>query len=116
MHFDLTEEQKMIRKMMRDFAEGEVAPGADERDRKKAFPLEVIKKMAELNLMGLPFPEEYGGAGADTISFAIAVEELSRVDASVGITYSAHISLGCAPIYLFGTEDRKSTRLNSSHV
>ncbi|MGI6127248.1 MAG: acyl-CoA dehydrogenase [Planifilum sp.] len=107
MHFDLTEEQKMIRKMMRDFAEGEVAPGADERDRKKAFPLEVIKKMAELNLMGLPFPEEYGGAGADTISFAIAVEELSRVDASVGITYSAHISLGCAPIYLFGTEEQK---------
>src|SRR5690606_21629490 len=78
-----------------------------ERDRKKAFPLEVIKKMAELNLMGLPFPEEYGGAGADTISFAIAVEELSRVDASVGITYSAHISLGCAPIYLFGTEEQK---------
>jgi alkylation response protein AidB-like acyl-CoA dehydrogenase len=107
MHFDLTEEQKMIRKMMRDFAEGEVAPGADERDRKKEFPLEVIKKMAELNLMGLPFPEEYGGAGADTISFAIAVEELSRVDASVGITYSAHISLGCAPIYLFGTEEQK---------
>ena len=107
MNFDLTEEQKMIRKLMRDFAEGEVAPGADERDRKKEFPLEVIKKMAKLNLMGLPFPEEYGGAGADTISFAIAVEELSRVDASVGITYSAHISLGCAPIYLFGTEEQK---------
>ena len=107
MNFDLTEEQKMIRKLMRDFAEGEVAPGADERDRKKEFPLEVIKKMAKLNLMGLPFPEEYGGAGADTVSFAIAVEALSRVDASVGITYSAHISLGCAPIYLFGTEEQK---------
>ncbi|GAA5344576.1 alkylation response protein AidB-like acyl-CoA dehydrogenase [Planifilum fimeticola] len=107
MNFDLTEEQNMIRKLMRDFAEGEVAPGADERDRKKEFPLEVIKKMAKLNLMGLPFPEEYGGAGADTVSFAIAVEELSRVDASVGITYSAHISLGCAPIYLFGTEEQK---------
>lgn len=107
MHFDLTDEQKMIRKMVRDFAEEEVAPGADERDRKKEFPLEIIKKMAKLKLMGLPFPEEYGGAGADTISFAIAVEELSRVDASVGITYSAHISLGCAPIYLFGTEEQK---------
>lgn len=107
MNFDLTEEQKMIRKLMRDFAEGEIAPGADERDQKKEFPVDIIKKMADLNLMGLPFPEEYGGAGADTVSFAIAVEELSRVDASVGITFSAHISLGCAPIYLFGTEEQK---------
>jgi alkylation response protein AidB-like acyl-CoA dehydrogenase len=107
MNYDLTSEQKMIRKLMRDFAEGEVAPGADERDRSKRFPREIFDKMAELNLMGLPFPEEYGGAGADTVSFAIAVEELSRVCASTGITYSAHISLGCAPIYLFGTEEQK---------
>jgi alkylation response protein AidB-like acyl-CoA dehydrogenase len=107
MNYDLTSEQKMIRKLMRDFAEGEVAPGADERDRTKRFPREIFDKMAELNLMGLPFPEEYGGAGADTVSFAIAVEELSRVCASTGITYSAHISLGCAPIYLFGTEEQK---------
>ena len=88
----------MIRKLMRDFAEGEVAPGADERDRTKTFPKEIMKKMSELDLMGLPFPEKYGGGGADTISFAIAVEELSRVCASTGITYSAHISLGCAPL------------------
>lgn len=111
MNFDLTQEQKMIRKLMRDFAEGEVAPGADERDRTKRFPKEIIKKMAELKLMGLPFPEEYGGAGADTISFAIAVEELSRVDASVGITYAAHISLGCSPLYMFGTEEQKKKYL-----
>lgn len=111
MNFDLTQEQKMIRKLMRDFAEGEVAPGADERDRTKQFPKEIFDKMAELNLMGLPFPEEYGGGGADTISFAIAVEELSRVCASTGITYSAHISLGCAPIYLFGTEEQKQKYL-----
>src|SRR5690606_24815262 len=111
MNFDLTEEQKMIRKLMRDFAEGEVAPGADERDRTKRFPKDIIDKMAKLNLMGLPFPEEYGGAGADTISFAIAVEELSRVDASVGITYAAHISLGCAPLYMFGTEEQKKKYL-----
>lgn len=111
MNFDLTTEQSMIRKLMRDFAEGEVAPGADERDRTKAFPKEIVDKMADLNLMGLPFPEEYGGGGADTISFAIAVEELSRVCASVGITYSAHISLGGAPIYLFGTEEQKKKYL-----
>lgn len=111
MNFDLTPEQKMIRKLMRDFAEGEVAPGADERDRTKRFPKDIIDKMAKLNLMGLPFPEEYGGAGADTISFAIAVEELSRVDASVGITYAAHISLGCAPLYMFGTEEQKKKYL-----
>jgi alkylation response protein AidB-like acyl-CoA dehydrogenase len=111
MNFDLTEEQKMVRKLMRDFAEGEVAPEADERDRSKTFPREVFQQMAKLNLMGLPFPEEYGGGGGDTISFAIAVEELSRVCASTGITYSAHISLGCAPIYLFGTEEQKKKYL-----
>jgi alkylation response protein AidB-like acyl-CoA dehydrogenase len=110
-NYDLTTEQKMIRTLMRDFAEGEVAPDADERDRTKRFPKEVFEKMAELKLMGLPFPEEYGGAGADTISFAIAVEELSRVCASTGITYSAHISLGCAPLYLFGTEEQKQKYL-----
>ncbi|RAL25880.1 acyl-CoA dehydrogenase [Thermoflavimicrobium daqui] len=111
MNFDLTAEQKMIRKLLRDFAEGEVAPDADERDRDKRFPKEIMEKMAELDLMGLPFPEKYGGGGADTISFAIVVEELSRVCASTGITYSAHISLGCAPIFLFGTEEQKKSYL-----
>lgn len=111
MNFDLTEEQAMIRKMLRDFAEGEVAPGANERDRTGEFPEDIIKKMADLELMGLPFPEQYGGGGADTISFAIAVEELSRVCGSTGITYSAHISLGGSPIYLFGTEEQKQKYL-----
>ena len=111
MNFELTQEQSMIKKMMREFAEGEVAPGAEERDRTKAFPKEVFSKLGELGILGLPFPEEYGGGGSDTISFAIVVEELSRVCASTGITYSAHISLGGAPIYLFGTEEQKQKYL-----
>ncbi|SCW76795.1 Acyl-CoA dehydrogenase [Paenibacillus tianmuensis] len=111
MHFDLTEEQTLLKKMMRDFAEGEVAPGADERDRTKQFPEDVFDKLSKLGVMGLPFPEQYGGGGADTISFAIAVEELSRVCASTGITYSAHVSLGGAPIHLFGTHEQKEKYL-----
>jgi len=107
MNFQLTEDQLMIQKMMRDFANEEVAPGADERDREKRFPKEIFKKLAELGMMGLPFPEEYGGGGADTISFAIAVEELSRACGSTGITYSAHVSLGGAPLNLFGTAKQK---------
>lgn len=111
MNFDLTAEQNMILKTIREFAEEEVAPGALERDRTKEFPVEVFKKMADLGLMGLPFSEEYGGAGADTVSFAIVTEELSRACASTGITYSAHISLGGAPLYLFGTEEQKQKYL-----
>ncbi|WP_047154962.1 acyl-CoA dehydrogenase [Aneurinibacillus tyrosinisolvens] len=111
MNFNLTDEQQMIKGVIRDFAEGEVAPGANERDKTGEFPLEVFKKMAKLDLMGLPFPEEYGGAGADTASFAIVVEELSRVCASTGITYSAHVSLGGAPINLFGTHEQKQKYL-----
>lgn len=97
----------MIKNMIREFADEVVAPGADERDRTKAFPKDIFKQLGELNLLGLPFPEEYGGAGADYISFAIVVEELSRACASTGITYSAHISLGGAPLHLFGTEEQK---------
>ncbi len=93
--------------MMHDFADEVVAPGAVERDRSKLFPSDIFKQLAEMGIMGLPFPEEYGGAGADTISFAIATEELSRVCASTGITYSAHISLGGAPLHLFGSEEQK---------
>lgn len=111
MNFDLTEEQAMIRKLIRDFAEAEVAPGADERDKTGEFPKEIFNKLAKLGIMGLPFPEQYGGGGADTISFAIAVEELSRVCGSTGITYSAHISLGGAPINLFGTHEQKEKYL-----
>lgn len=107
MNFDLTEEQEMIRKTIREFADEEIAPGASERDKTKKFPLEVFKKLAKMGIMGLPFPEEYGGGGADTVSFAIVTEELSRACGSTGITYSAHISLGGAPIYLFGTEEQK---------
>ncbi|PID04067.1 MULTISPECIES: acyl-CoA dehydrogenase [unclassified Sporosarcina] len=111
MNFDLTDEQQMVRKLVRDFAEAEVEPGADERDRTGEFPKEIFEKFSELGLMGLPFPEEYGGGGADTTSFAIVTEELSRVCASTGITYSAHISLGGAPIHLFGTPEQKKKYL-----
>lgn len=111
MNFDLTSEQEMILKTIREFADNEVAPGALDRDRSKEFPIEVFRKMADLGLMGLPFPEEYGGGGADTVSFAIVTEELSRACGSTGITYSAHISLGGAPLYLFGTEEQKQKYL-----
>lgn len=111
MNFDLTKEQVMIRKLIHDFADEEVAKDADERDRTGAFPVEIFSELADLGILGLPFPEKYGGGEADTISFAIVVEELSRVCASTGITYSAHISLGAAPIYMFGTEIQKKKYL-----
>jgi alkylation response protein AidB-like acyl-CoA dehydrogenase len=107
MNFDLTSEQQLIKKTMRDFVEEEVVPGAIDRDRMKQFPVEIFKKLSDMGMMGLPFPEKYGGGGADTISFAIVVEELSRGCGSTGITYSAHISLGGAPLHLFGTEEQK---------
>lgn len=111
MNFDLTDEQVMIKKTIREFADDVVAPGAVDRDRSKEFPLDIFKQLADLGMMGLPFPEKYGGAGADTISFAIVTEELSRACASTGITYSAHISLGGAPLHLFGTETQKEKYL-----
>lgn len=111
MNFDLTEEQLMIKKMIREFADEVVAPGADERDKTKEFPVGIFKQMADLQLLGLPFAEEYGGAGSDYISFAIVAEELSRACGSTGITYSAHISLGGAPLSLFGTEEQKQRYL-----
>ncbi|WP_059171165.1 acyl-CoA dehydrogenase [Bacillus sp. FJAT-27445] len=107
MDFNLTSEQEMIKKTIREFADEEVAPGALERDRTKQFPHDIFKKLGDMGVMGLPFPEEYGGGGADTISFAIVTEELSRACGSTGITYSAHISLGGAPINMFGTEEQK---------
>lgn len=111
MNFELTAEQNMILKMIREFADEEVAPGALERDRTKEFPKEIFNKLSNMGVMGLPFPEEYGGGGADTVSFAIVTEELSRACGSTGITYSAHISLGGAPLYLFGTEEQKQQYL-----
>lgn len=111
MIFDLSEDHIMMRKMVRDFAEKECAPGAEERDEKEEFPRDIWNKLAELGLAGITFPETYGGVEADYISYAITVEELSRVDASVGVTVSAHSSLGANPIYLFGTEEQKQKYL-----
>ncbi len=112
MNFKLTEEQSLIRDMVRDFAETEVAPSAQERDEEERFDRALMyDKLGELGLTGIVFPEEYGGAGADYISYAIAVEELSRVCASTGVTLSAHLSLGANPIFLFGTEEQKQKYL-----
>lgn len=111
LNFDLTQEQQMVRKTMREFSEEEVAPGADQRDREKRFPKEIFEKLGKLGIMGLPFPEAYEGGGGDTVSFAIVVEELSRVCASTGITYAAHVSLGGAPLNMFGTEQQKEKYL-----
>src|ERR1700754_2330923 len=107
MDFDLPDDPELIRRTVRDFAEGEVAPVAEELDRTKAFPYAIVKQLGELGLMGIPFPEEYGGGGGDSLAYAIAVEELTRVDSSVAITLCAHTSLGTQPIYLFGTEEQK---------
>ncbi len=108
MIFELTEEQNLIRNMVREFAEAEVAPSAKMRDEEEHFDRDLMfGRLAELGLTGIVFPEEYGGAGADYISYAIAVEELSRVCASTGVTLSAHLSLCANPIYLFGTEEQK---------
>ncbi|MEA2425154.1 MAG: short-chain 2-methylacyl-CoA dehydrogenase, partial [Thermoleophilaceae bacterium] len=111
MNFDLTDEQKNIQRLARDFAQQEVKPVAEELDRTKTFPYEIVKKLAELGLMGMPYPEEYGGAGADNLSYALAVEELGRIDSSVAITLAAHISLGTFPIYAFGSDEQKQKYL-----
>ncbi|MDR3601207.1 MAG: acyl-CoA dehydrogenase [Desulfosporosinus sp.] len=111
MIFELTDDHKMMRKMVRDFAEKECGPGAEERDENEAFSVEIWKKAGELGLAGVTFPEEFGGVGADYISYAITVEELSRVDASVGVTISAHASLCANPIAKFGTEEQKKKYL-----
>ncbi len=112
MKFELTEEQSLIRETVRSFAEAEIAPSAKERDERERFDRELMfGKLAELGLTGIVFPEQYGGAGADYLSYAIAVEELSRVCASTGVTLSAHLSLGANPIYLFGTEEQKQKYL-----
>ncbi len=107
MNFDLAPEHELIRRTVREFAEGEVAPVAEELDRCKAFPYEIVEQLGKLNLMGIPFPQEYGGGGGDTLAYALAVEELTRVDSSVAITVCAHTSLGTQPVYLFGTEEQK---------
>ncbi|MFS0821305.1 acyl-CoA dehydrogenase [Bacillus sp. 1P02SD] len=111
MYFKLSEEHEMIRKMVRDFAKNEVAPTAAERDEEERFDREIFDKMAELGLTGIPWPEEYGGIGSDYLAYCIAVEELSRVCASTGVTLSAHTSLAGWPIYKFGSEEQKQKYL-----
>jgi alkylation response protein AidB-like acyl-CoA dehydrogenase len=108
MDFDLSDEHVAIRETVREFAEREVAPVIGELDEQKRFPLELVQRLGELGLMGIPFPAELGGAGADTLSYAIAIEELARIDSSVAITVAAHTSLGTSPIYLFGSEDQQT--------
>jgi alkylation response protein AidB-like acyl-CoA dehydrogenase len=107
MNFDLSDEHELIRKTVREFAVERVAPVAEELDREHRFPYDLVAELAELGLMGLPIPEEYGGAGGDTLSYAIAIEELTRIDSSVAITVAAHTSLGTMPIFLFGSEEQK---------
>ncbi len=111
MNFHLSEEHEMIRKMVRDFARNEVAPTAAERDEEERFDREIFDKMAELGLTGIPWPEEYGGIGSDYLAYCIAIEELSRVCASTGVTLSAHTSLAGWPIYKFGSEEQKQQYL-----
>ena len=107
MHFELNEEQKLIRKMVRDFADNEVKPIAQQIDKEQRFPMENFRKMGELGFFGLPFPEEYGGMGGDSVSYAIALEEISRACGSTGITFVAQTSLAASPIYRFGNEEQK---------
>jgi short-chain 2-methylacyl-CoA dehydrogenase len=107
MNFDLSSEHELVRKTVREFAEERVAPLAEELDREHRFPYELVAELAELGLMGMPIPEEYGGGGTDTLAYAIAIEELTRIDSSVAITVAAHTSLGTMPIFLFGTEEQK---------
>ena len=107
MDFELSDEQRLLRDTVREFARAEVKPVAEELDRTKSFPYEIVEKLGGLGLMGIPFPQEYGGGGADTLSYVLAVEELARIDSSVCITMAAHTSLGTMPIYLWGSDEQK---------
>jgi short/branched chain acyl-CoA dehydrogenase len=107
MNFDLSEEHELLRSTVRDFAEKRIAPVAEELDREHRFPYDIVAELAELGLMGIPIPEEHEGGGGDTLSYAIAVEELTRVDSSVAITVAAHTSLGTMPIFLYGSDEQK---------
>ncbi len=113
MDFDLSDEQRLLRDTVRDFARREVAPRAEQQDRTKAFPYELVAAMGELGLMGIPFPAEYGGGAADTLSYALAVEELARIDSSTAITMAAHTSLGTMPIHLWGSAEQQREWLPS---
>jgi short-chain 2-methylacyl-CoA dehydrogenase len=107
MDLDLTPEQELVRDTVRAFARERVAPVAEQLDRESRFPVELVREMAELGLMGIPIPERYGGGGGDTVAYAIAIEELTRIDSSIAITVAAHTSLGTMPIFLFASEEQK---------
>src|SRR5438876_2921926 len=107
MDFDLTPEQQEFRTAVRQFADEVIAPRAEEMDRAEEFPLDIVKQMGEMGLFGLPFPDEYGGQGADFLTLCIAIEELARVDSSIAITLEAGVGLGANPIYRYGTEEQK---------
>ena len=111
MNFDLPEEHELLRSTVREFAEERIAPVAEELDREHSFPYDLIAELAELGLMGIPIPEQHGGGGGDTLSYAIAIEELTRIDSSVAITVAAHTSLGTMPILLYGTDEQKEAWL-----
>jgi short/branched chain acyl-CoA dehydrogenase len=106
-NLDLTQEQELVRRTVREFAESRIAPVAQQLDREHRFPYDLVAELADLGLMGMTIPEEYGGAGADTVAYAIAVEELTRIDSSVAITVAAHHSLGTLPIYYYGSEEQR---------
>ncbi len=106
-NFELSDEQREVQRLVRDFADGEVRPVAEELDREKRFPYEIVEKLGNLGLMGIPYPQEFGGGGSDNLAYAVAIEELTRVDSSVAITVAAHTSLGTWPIYQFGDERQK---------
>ena len=108
-YFD--ENHRLIRDLVRDFARNEIAPVAGELDQRSEFPWENVKKMGELGLLGIPWPEELGGAGMDYISYMIVIHELAKVDASHAITVSAHTTLGTSPIVTFGTQEQKKRML-----
>jgi short-chain 2-methylacyl-CoA dehydrogenase len=105
--YDLTEEHELLRSTVREFAEQRIAPVAEELDREHRFPYDLVTELADLGLMGIPIPEDYGGGGGDTLAYAIAIEELTRIDSSVAITVAAHTSLGTMPIFLYGTDEQK---------
>ena len=107
MNFELSDEQREIQRLVHDFADQEVRPAAEELDREHRFPYEIVEKLGGLGLMGIPYPQEYGGGGADNLAYAIAIEELARVDSSVAITVAAHTSLGTWPIFAFGNDQQK---------
>jgi len=107
-NFEPSDEQRLLRDTVRAFAREEIAPVAEELDRTKSFPYELVAKMGELGLMGIPFPQESGGGGADTLAYTMAIEELARIDSSVAITVAAHTSLGTMPIHIWGTDEQRS--------